>query len=182
MEYLEKMLKKTGYVSILESIVFIILGAILVWKAELAIKVISLILGLIFIIIGVTKVIEYFYMNKRVVEIYNYSLIYGLMAIVIGFITIYYSGTIETILRIIIGIWIIYSSFVKLALSLKMKQIESKAWIYGLVLAIAMFICGIYVVINAGTIIATVGVIMIIYSIIDIIEDIICIKNIKEIL
>ena len=40
MEYVGKMLKKTGMVSIVESIVFIILGIILIWKADVAIKVI----------------------------------------------------------------------------------------------------------------------------------------------
>ena len=182
MEYLDKMLKKTGYISILESIIFIILGGILIWKAEAAIKIISIILGLIFIIMWVGKIIGHFFINKKFIEFYDYELIYGLMAVVFGFIIIYYSSTIETILRIIVGIWIIYSSFVKLTLSLKIKQVESKAWIYSVILSVVMFICGIYIILNEGTIIATVGVIMIIYSIIDIIEDLICIKNIKEIL
>lgn len=181
-EYLDKMLKKTGYISILESIVFIILGGILIWKAEAAIKVISVILGLIFIVMGAGKIIGHFSINKKFIEFYDYELIYGLMAVVFGFIIIYYSSTIETILRIIIGIWIIYSSFVKLTLSLKIKQVESRAWIYSVILSIVMFVCGIYIILNEGTIIATVGIIMIIYSIIDIIEDLICIKNIKEIL
>lgn len=182
MEYLDKMLKKTGYISILESIIFIILGGILIWKAETAIKIISIVLGLIFIIMGAGKVIGHFTINKKFVEFYNYELIYGLMAIVFGFIIIYYSSTIETILRIIVGIWIIYSSFVKLALSLKIKQVESKAWIYSIILSLIMFGCGIFIILNEGTIIATVGIIMIIYSIIDIVEDLICIKNIREIL
>ena len=181
-EYLDKMLKKTGYISILESIIFIILGGILIWKAETAIKIISIVLGLIFIIMGAGKVIGHFTINKKFVEFYNYELIYGLMAIVFGFIIIYYSSTIETILRIIVGIWIIYSSFVKLALSLKIKQVESKAWIYSIILSLIMFGCGIFIILNEGTIIATVGIIMIIYSIIDIVEDLICIKNIREIL
>ena len=47
MEYLDKMLKKTGYISIIESIIFIILGGILIWKAEAAIKIISIIIPII---------------------------------------------------------------------------------------------------------------------------------------
>lgn len=180
MEYIEKMLKKTGFISIIESVVFIILGGILVWKAELAIKVISYILGAIFICIGIAKVIKYFSIYKKHYELFNYELIYGLMAVVIGIITIYYSTTIETILRIIIGIWIIYSSFIKLTLALKMRDLEIKAWVYSLVLAIIMFGCGLFIVLNSGTLIVTIGIIMIVYSVIDIIEDIICMINIKE--
>lgn len=179
---MDKILRKTGIVSILESIIFIILGAILVWKADLAVKVISYIIGTIFIIIGGAKVIKYFSMHKKQYELYNYELIYGLITIVIGAITIYYCNTIETILRIVVGIWIIYSSFVKLGLSLKMKEVGVRLWVHSLILSIIMFICGMYVILNSGTIIMTIGIAMIIYSIIDIIEDIICLKNIKDLL
>ncbi len=182
MEYLEKALKKTGIVSIIESIIFIILGGILIWKAELAISIISYVLGISFIVTGACKIIRYLNLNKNSFEFYNYELIYGLMAVVIGFITIYYRNTIETILRVIIGIWIIYSSFIKLSLALKMKNLEIPAWIFSIILAVVMFICGLYVILNAGAIMTTIGIIMIIYSIIDIIEDIICIINIKEVL
>lgn len=182
MEYLEKILKKTGIISIIESLIFIVLGIILIWQAELALKVISYILGFCFIITGIIKIIGCIQANKDYFEFYNYELIYGLMSVVIGIITIYYSSTIETILRVIIGIWIIYSSFIKLSLSLKIKNIGQKAWIYSLILSIIMFICGLYVILNSGAILATIGIIMIIYSLIDIIEDVICLVYIKEIL
>lgn len=179
---MEKFFKKTGLISILESIVFIILGMILVWKADLAIKVISYIIGTIFIVIGILKIIKYFSIYKKQYDFYNYELVYGLITIVIGFITIYYSNTIETILRIIIGLWIIYSAFIKFGLSLKMKEIGVRLWIHSLILSIIMFICGLYVLLNPGIIIVTIGICMIIYSILDIIEDIICIKNINDLL
>lgn len=182
MEYLEKILKKTGIISIIESLVFIGLGAILVWQADFALKVISYILGFSFIITGGVKIVRCIQTNKDYFEFYNYELIYGLMAVVIGIVTIYYSSAIETILRIIIGVWIIYSSFIKLSLSLKIKSIGEKAWIYSLILAIVMFICGLYIILNSGAILATIGVIMIIYSLIDIIEDIICLVYVKEVL
>lgn len=182
MEYLKKAMKKTGIISIIESIIFIILGIILVCQPDIALKAFSYILGISFIIIGIIMIIKYLQLNKDCFEFYNYELIYGLMAVVIGFITIYYSNIIETILRIIIGIWIIYSSFIKLSLSLKMKKIEESAWIYGFILAIIMFGCGLYIILNSGAILATIGIVMIVYSIIDIIEDILCIIHIKEIL
>lgn len=179
---MEKILRKTGIISILESIIFIILGLILIWKADLAVRVISFLIGGSFIAIGISKVIKYFSMHKKHYELYNYELIYGLMTIVIGGIVIYYCNAIETILRIVIGIWIIYSSFIKLSLSLKMKEVGVQLWIYSLLLSIVMFICGLYVILNSGTIMVTIGIVMIIYSVIDIVQDVICLKNIKELL
>ena len=44
MEYLEKIFKKTGWISILESVIFAILGAILIWKPIETVRFISYIL------------------------------------------------------------------------------------------------------------------------------------------
>lgn len=178
MDYLEKILKKTGFISIIESLVFIAIGLFLFWKSELALKVISYVLGSIFIILGIIEIIKYFFTYKDNYEVFNYELIFGLMTVVIGIITIYYSNTIETILRIIIGIWIIYSSLVKFSVTLRLKNLGLPVWVYSLVLSILMLLCGLYVILNAGTILATIGIAIIIYSVIDIVEDIIYLKSI----
>lgn len=180
MEYIEKIFKKTGWISILESIIFAILGAIVIWKPEGTVKVISYILGIIFIVIGIYKIINYFSAKGRY-DFYNYDLIYGLMACVLGIVTIAYSNTIGTIFRIAIGIWIIYSSFIRMSLSVKLKALKLNIWGYSLCLAIVMFVCGLYITLNSGAVIVTIGIMMIVYSIIDIIEDIIFMKNVKEI-
>ncbi len=181
MNYMKKMLRKTGWISILESLVFTILGAILVWKPEETVKVISIILGALFIITGIVKIIGYF-MTKGKNDFYNYDLIYGIMAIVIGIIVMTYMNTIGSIFRIIIGVWIIYTSLIRISLSIKMRKIEGNIWIFSLILAIIMFAGGVYTIVNSGVIVVTMGTIMIIYSVIDIIENVIFMKNIKEIL
>ena len=180
MEYIEKIFKKSGWISILESLIIAALGVILICKPEGTVKVIACILGSIFILAGIYKIINYISSKGRY-NFYDYDLSYGLVACIIGIITIAYSSAIGSIFRIIIGIWIIYSSFIRMDLSVKFKTLDSKVWIYSLILAIIMFACGIYITVNSGAIIVTIGVMMIVYSIIDIIEDIIFIKNVKEI-
>lgn len=177
-EYIQKILKKTGYISILESILFAILGIILIVRPEETIKVISYILGACFILVGIYKIIGYMQMKGKN-DIYNYHLIYGIMAIVIGLIAIIYSTTIGTVFRIIIGIWIIYSSVIRATSSLKLKALKSNMWIYTLILSIIMFGCGLYIALNEGTIIMTIGILMLIYAVMDIIENIIFIRYIK---
>lgn len=103
------------------------------------------------------------------------------MAAVIGIITIAYSETIGTIFRVIIGIWIIYSSLIRINLAMKLKAMDVKAWSYSLLLAVIMFVCGLFIAMNSGSVIVTIGIIIIVYSVIDIIEDIIFMKNVKEI-
>lgn len=180
MEYIEKIFKKSGWISIIESLIFAILGIILVCQPEGTVKVIACILGSIFILVGIYKIINYF-LSKGRYNFYDYDLAYGLVACIIGIITIAYSGTISSIFRIIIGVWIIYSSFIRMDLTVKFKTLDSNIWIYSLVLSILMFACGLYITLNSGAIVVTIGIMIIAYSIIDIIEDIIFIKNVKEI-
>lgn len=180
MEYLEKVFKKTGWISILESAIFGILGAILIWNPNVIVKVIAYILGAIFIVVGLGKIINYF-ASKGKYDFYNYDLIYGVIATVIGIISISYSSAISSVFRIIIGIWILYSSLIRLNLSIKLRTMNVKAWIYSLILAIIMFIGGLYIILNSGAIVTTIGIMMIVYAVIDIIEDVIFMKNVKEI-
>ena len=55
MEYIEKIFKKTGWISILESVIFAILGAIVIWKPEGTVKAISFILGIILLLLVLVK-------------------------------------------------------------------------------------------------------------------------------
>jgi len=181
MEYLKKLLSKSGWLSILESTIFIILGAVLIWNPEGTVKTISYILGIIFIAVGLYKVCNYF-VSKGKNDFYNYDIIYGIMAVILGIVTIVYSTTLGSILRIIVGIWIIYSSLIRIGLSIKLKEQGLNVWGYSLVLALFMLGFGLYITLNTGAIITTIGVMLIISSAIDIIEDIIFLKNVKEVL
>lgn len=180
MEYLQKILKKSGYASIVESIIFAILGIVLIIKPEETVKLISYILGVGFILVGIYKIINYIQMKGKD-DLYNYNLIYGVMAIVIGLIAIIYSSTIGAIFRIIVGIWIIYSSVVRASASLKLRTLKSNIWIYTLIISILMFICGLYIALNEGTIVVTIGILMLVYAVMDIIENIIFLRNVKKI-
>ena len=180
MEYLKKLLNKTGWLSLVESMIFAIIGIILIRHPEGTIKAISYILGAVFIVIGLYKIIMYAY-DKSKGESYSYNAVYGFMAIVIGIVTIAFSGTIGELFRIIIGVWIIYSGLIRATYAFKIKSPNSNTWLVSLVLALLMIICGIYVLVNKGAIVTTIGVLILVYAIIDIIENVIFIKNINSI-
>lgn len=179
MEYIKTLLKKSGWISILESLVIAILGIVLVCMPEVTVRIIATILGVVFIIVGIFKLIRYF-AEKGASNFYNYDLIYGLTAIVIGIVAMVYMNEIGSVFRIMIGIWILYTAILRINTSIQLKKVNNKIWIYSLILAIIMFACGLFVILNRGAIIITIGSIMIGYSIIDIIEDIIFMKNLKE--
>lgn len=179
MEYLEKFLKKTGWSSLLSSVIFAILGIILIVNPEGTVKLISGILGAMFIIVGLYKLLTYF-ANRKDTNFYDLNLAYGIIAVILGIVTIVYSKEIGSIFRILIGIWIIYSAITRMNLSVRLKAIDSKAWVYSLIIALAMFICGLYIIFTANAIIVTIGTTILIYSILDIIESVLFLNNISR--
>jgi len=177
---MEKFLKKTGWTSVITSIVFAIIGIILITNPESTIKVISYILGGIFIAIGIIKIINYF-SAKGSSDLYNYNLIYGLIAVVLGIITMIYSSTIATMFRIMIGIWIIYSSLIRLSFALKLRKAQINSWTAVLVLALCMLVFGLYMVFNTSAVMVTVGIVILAYAISDLIESFIFVRNVDKI-
>ena len=178
---MKEYLKKSGCVDIIVSIIFAIIGIFMIAKTDLAIKIISYILGGTFIVIGLIKIADYF-LTKEKYDFFNYNLIYGIVAIIIGLITILCSGLIESIFRIVIAAWIIYSGIMRLSLSLKLHTAEIDMWSISLILSIIMIIGGLYMLFQSGALILTIGVIMLVYSIIDLIESVISLKYVDKLL
>lgn len=174
-------LKKSGWTNILLSAVFAIIGIFMIINTDSAIKVISYILGGCFIAIGVIKIINYF-ISKGNSDFYNNDLLYGIIAIIIGLITIFYSSLIESMFRIVIGIWIIYSGLLRLSLSLKLYSAKINIWSASLILSVIMIIGGLYMIFNSGALISAIGIIMLMYSIIDLIESVIFVKYVDKVL
>ena len=178
---MKNILKKSGWIDILVSIVFAIIGIFMIVKTDLAIKIISYVLGGMFIAMGIVKSTDYF-LSKGKYDFYNYDLVYGIIAIIIGLITIFCSGLIESMFRIMIAFWIIYSGLIRLSLSLKLHSVQIDMWNISLILSIIMIISGVYILFQNGALILTIGIIMLVYSIIDLIESAIFIKYVDELL
>ena len=157
MEYLEKIFKRTGWTSLLTSLVCAILGILLITNPEGSTKVVSLIVGILFIIVGLYKLVDYC-LTRGKYNFYNYDIAYGIIAIILGIITIVYKSQIETIFRVLIGIWIVYTG----------------------IISIVMIVCGLYTIFVSNAIVVTIGIVILIYSILDMIEDIIFLSNIKK--
>ena len=177
---MEKFVKKMGWTSILTSIVFAILGLMIYYNPNTTFKVITYIIGVIFIIIGIPRIVSYF-TAKSDYEAYNYDLAYGIIAILLGIVVMICSNFIEAFLRIAIGVWILYSGAIRIGAAIRLQKLNANkyAWITVLVIAIIMIIFGLYIITVPGSVVATIGILMLIYSVMDIVEELIFMKNIK---
>ena len=176
---MEKFLKKAGWTSIVTSLILAIIGVIMIYNPATTMQFISTVLGIFFIVIGVIKLINYF-ASKGNSTLFTNDIAWGLISIIIGLVVMVYSSTIENIFRIMIGIWIIYSGFTRLTLSFRLKNVNEKIWAFVLTLSVLMIIGGLYVTFYPGALVVTLGVIILIYSIMDLIEGFIFMRNIKE--
>ena len=178
---MKNFLKKSGWVDILVSVVFAIIGIFMIMKTDVAIKIMSYVLGGIFIVLGIVKCVDYF-LSKGKYDFYNYDLIYGIIAIIIGLVTIFCSGLIESMFRIMIAFWIIYSGFLRLSLAFKLHVAQIGMWNVSLILSIIIIIGGVYMLFQNGALVLTIGIIMLTYSIMDLIESIIFIRYVDKLL
>lgn len=178
---MESFLKKTGWTGIITSLIFAVIGIVLITNPETTVKIVSYVLGGIFIVMGIIKIISYF-IAKGNNDFYNYDIIYGIIALILGIVTIIYSSTIGMMFRIMIAAWIIYSALIRIGFALKLKNANIKTWITVLILAVCMLGIGVYILLDSGIIVVTVGIVILVYALADLIESIIFMRKVNEIL
>lgn len=173
---LEKFLKKSSWADIVLSLVFILFGAMLIISPNSIMSIISILLGGFCIAYGILRAIDYFSNGKQD----NYLLAIAIVTIITGIIIMFCSSIILSVFRILIAIWIIYSGIMNLQTAIVWKDYKSRLWLISLILSIVMLCAGIYVLVNSGAILQTIGIIIVAYGIVDIIENVIFIKKIDN--
>ncbi len=174
-------LKKSAWSAVAESILIMIFGILLVAWPDITIVVIANVFGAIFIVSGIYQVINYFVVKGQN-DFFNNSLLSGVVAILIGIAAIVIGEDIANIFRIIIGIWMIYESLVRVNTAIKLHSAGVKVWSYILIIAIVMLALGVFVASNSGAVVQLIGWMMILTSIIGIVGDAMFIQQINTVL
>ena len=176
---MKEFIKKAGVISLILSIAFLILGIILVNHPENTVKVVTYFLGGVFLAFGIFKLITYFY-NRDNNLYYDMNLMLSTLCILLGLVIMVFGKTIVDIIGIIFGMWISLSSVNRINLSFKLKKAGISYWYVSLIIAIILLICGLYIVFSPTILLITLGTMLIVYSIMDIVQSIIYIINTKK--
>ena len=165
--------------SILGSIGLIVLGMLLVFQSEATIISISYIIGVILVAIGALAILR-FIKNAKEKGKRDLDIVYGIVTIILGIIVIRSPHAIASIIPFIIGFIIIINSATKLQYSFELKKNNNDLWKSTMILAFITTICGLILILNpfkgAEFITKIVGILILIYSILDIVSTI-TIKN-----
>ena len=94
--------------SLIGSILFFILGAILYTSADKLLNIISIIIGTLFATSGAISLVIYFLQSKNTeTGGKKGNLIFGIIAFIMAVIFIFFSNIVEQAIRFIVGGWIL---------------------------------------------------------------------------
>ena len=159
--------------SIVTSLLFLILGICLLVNPAGMVKFITYIIGVIFVVYGSIKLYNY-YKSKETIS--NIQLTLGITAIVVGIIIMFCNGVIEFVIRLVMGGFILANGINKLIVALISKETNNK-WTTLLIISIILIIAGLYMILKSNIVLSSIGIVLIIYSSIDLISYIMYPKN-----
>ena len=169
---MKDMLKKMFTLSIFSSIILIVIGLLLFLKPDGALKTLAYIIGGLILVFGIFGVARFSKSEKKGL---NFDLVYAILSFVAGLIIILNYETLMSIIPIVLGIWIVINSAIKIQYSFYIKSDTNKKWVATLVMSLVTLVCGIILLFNPFGIVKTVtrvvGLFIIIYAVIDLIES-----------
>ena len=168
--------------SLISSIIFFIIGGILLTNAEHIKNFISIGIGIILAVISIISLVIYYLSRKKEESIQNRkALIYGVVLLILAIIFIFFSSIVEQFIKFIIGGWILFSGIIRLINTLSMNHKNNK-FVPLLIVAILLIAVGIYTIIGNlfDDILKAVGIIMMLYSVIEIVGYVFYTKDKQE--
>lgn len=169
-------IKKSAWGATLESLIIIVLGVLFIAWPETMVKIVSYIIGAFFIVKGSFQIINYF-LVKGQNDFFNNNLLMGVISVLIGVTALVIGEDIANVFRVIVGVWLIYESLVRINTAIKLHSADIPVWKYTLILALIILVLGIFVTFNNLT--DVIGWMMIISGVIGIIGDVMFIQQVN---
>lgn len=164
---------------IILTIVFLLVGGILIVKPDISFNIISYLIGASLIVSG----IYIFIIDSKTKNIFINVFLYAILLTLIGILIILNPITLKVILPIFLGLWFLISGIFKIRLDIYMK--DEPYFILSLITNIITVICGIILLINpvesVSAITISLGIIIVVSSISSLIDIIIFKKNINSV-
>ena len=177
------MIKKIYNISLISSILLFVFGLLMAINSEAFLKTMTIILGVILIIIGVFPIFEY-YRTKGSLGA-GIGLISGIFSVVCGLMFLFNEDMLMILVPVFIGVWMIINGINKIQLALQLRDDNENTWIITFVYSIIIVILGGFFIIKpvsgANIVATTIGIILCIYAIFDIVDCILIKIKVKKI-
>ena len=162
--------------SLIISGVMAILGVVLMVYPEVSFTIISYVIGISFLAAGVSLL----FIERK----FMFSLFNGALIFILGLLIVIHPELLKVMIPIIVGLWFIINGGLKFRLGTLFKDIDNKKYWLTIILASLSFVLGIVLVINpiesASALTLFFGIMLVSYSICDIVDFIVIKKYIKD--
>ena len=143
---IDRLFSKIMWMDIALSICLTLVGLIFLVYPDVSVTVIGVIFGLLITILG--GVLIYTYLKRREIPLFRFNLIYGILGVILGILTIISPFTFTQVITIFIGIWILYMAVIKIDFAIRLKLLEERSWLFLLVIALLEIFMSILIFIN----------------------------------
>lgn len=143
---IDRLFSKIMWMDIALSICLTLVGLIFLVYPDVSVTVIGVIFGLLITVLG--GVLIYTYLKRREIPLFRFNLIYGILGVILGIITIISPFTFTQVITIFIGIWILYMAVIKIDFAIRLKLLEERSWLFLLVSALLEIFMSILIFIN----------------------------------
>lgn len=138
---------KTGY--IVMSIVFSMIGVLLIAMPDISAKVIGLFVGTAMIVFGAVRLVGYF--SKDLFRLaFQFDLGFGVLMLALGVIVLTKPENLMTFLGVALGISVLIDSLFKIQIALDSKQFGIKSWWLIFAMAIITGIMGLLLITHSA--------------------------------
>lgn len=146
--------------NVLTPIVYLILGFILAFKSDEAVKLVFYILGIIVIVYGIKSFLTY-YQNKDNIGLKNINLSIGVISVLIGILLIVLAGALNLGIRYILGFFMIFIGISRLLTDYSLENLKN----FNTMSNIILIILGIFSIFVSNAILVVIGWILIVNAI-----------------
>lgn len=141
---------KVWWSSILTSLIFVVVGILLIIYPATIIRTISVTVGIGIIIAGVFAFIRFFRTMQETGSrnYFRFDVVYGTICAIAGTLLIVNTTAMASILPLVVGVWMTINSIIKIQYVLTIRQFNREAATPTLVIAILTLACGILLIFN----------------------------------
>ena len=152
--------------NLIYALLFLVIGVLLLNQTEDILTIISKVIGFILIITGIVKSIIYIYMKGKLGNYNINDLSIGILLICFGVILILFSGVLSFIIRMFLGLWVLFAGINKIIFAITLKVSDKRGFLVYLITSILMTILGLILI--SALFDQIIGIFIIVYSVIEI--------------
>ena len=164
--------------SLISSIILFILGGILFTNPDIFVTTISKLIGAVLLATAVVLLITIF-INRKSFPFPILKISSTIILLLLSIMFLFFSETVEKAIRIVVGFWILFSGINRLINALKMTN-KNKKFLSLIIVSLLLIAIGIYSIVIGDVVLSSIGIILMVYSAIDIIGYIFYSKETNE--